>query len=243
MKLSEENKLLKEWKHGNYYNGFERISTEFLDYIVGRIDSEVFDEQSGTSKRDTKNDYLITQFFYEEIEDIHTGMKRKEYRNDLSENFIKNAEKAIETAKANGDTERTEKLTTILKIASQLKTGIEREEASDVIHNFRYMHLNGEKIKIEDEKILAGINRFLEELDEEASAGLNLNNSIYTYITNAKDKDDLLKRLEVVNAKLQEYEKEKSEQSLGWANQSITLAVEDFENGDILGIDKDVEGR
>lgn len=234
MTFLEEMKLMEEWR---CLFSFDDASTECLEYIAG----ELSNEEDG--KRDTENDDLITNKFYFERKNQSNGFTEKIYSSDLSEKFVKDLEQAIKESEEKGDRIRTEKLKTILNIATETKTKIERDAASKVIHNFRYRNLNREKILVEDETLVSNINRFFYELEQEASAGYALNSTIYVYLTNAKDKNDFLKRLEVVSSKLEEYEKSKSSESLEYIKEGIETSVKDFESGDILGKDTDVDGR
>lgn len=87
---------------------------------------------------------------------------------------------------------------------------------------------------IKDEELLNSFDGFLGELKEEAGAGFAAMNTLYVYLTNAKDKDDLLKRLNQVNGKLQEFAKENPEASLDILDTAAKTAAEDFENGTII---------
>ncbi len=146
---------------------------------------------------------------------------------------IENAEKAGNNAK---------------KLAlKDIKYGIDKLKNSAEIYSLRYQL--GEEGKTElksDEKVIEIIDKMFEELNKEPSAVHSGMNHIYVYLTNAKDKNDLLNRLKIINGKLDRYEeilKETNEKST--YNDSIQIAIEtakeDFENKDILGLDE--EGR
>lgn len=233
---------IDDWNNLKHTNNFSDISTELLGYVARQISEQIVDKETGETKRDTEQDYLISQFF---MNNITRDPARPEtiYDQRYSESFIRKLNEAIEDAKEKGDSERIENLSTILQVAHEVKTGIEREQSSRVIAGFRYETVNGKKNLVGDEKILFDINRFFDDLGKEASAGFALKNSIYVYLTNAKDKEDLLKRMEVITVKLEEYEKEKTGQSLDEVNRAIELAVNDYRNDDIRGIDKNVDER
>lgn len=247
MKYSERKRLIEEWK-GVPFSRISDITTECLEFIANEIGNEVVDNESKTTKRDTRKDYLITRWFYRDHKNRRTGMTESRYDDDLSREFIEKVEEAIEEAK--GDNARTEILRTILEVANELKIGIERKEASEVVHNFRYTELNGKKIKVKDESLKSQIDRFYEELGKEASAGSALATTLYTWFTNVENATELAKRLKYADAKTDEYRKTLEEKYIKLINGTKKLAEDhlhykkgkiDTTKKDVMGLDRELE--
>lgn len=224
-----EHRILKqEWLDTAYdLNG---ISGECLKYV-----SDAVSQKNENGERKNENDQMIIKnflgpsFVYDSI---------------VSNNFINRLKRAVEQAEGNRDEQRTESLNTILDVAKELRRKFERERESEVIRSIRYKSVNGKKVEVTTEELLNQIDIFLKEIDMEASAGFRVNGTIYTFLTDAKDKDDFIRRMETVSLKLSEYEKNKSPNSLEYIKEGFEVAKKDFESGDILGLDQKVtDGR
>ena len=177
-------------------------------------------------------DLIFAEQAIDEIKIDKNNFQNIAYRTNTD--FI---ERAIKIAEQAGDDEKKERL-------QNIKNKIDKLQSSAAIYGYRYQP--GKENNVErrsDESILSVIDRMFEELEQEASAGFLLNGEIYVFLTNAKDKNDFLKRLEVVSSKLEEYEKIKSPESIEYIKKAIEISKEDFETGDIQGMDKEVEGR
>ena len=211
---------------------YERKAPDIITNLFGLTDSRYsYNEYEYWAEAEI--DDLI--FSEQAIDEIKIG--KDNFQNIAYGTNTNSIELAIERAEEAGNIEKKQRLINI-------RDKIERVRASATIYGHRYQP--GKEHSVErkpDERILGMIDRMFEELEQEASAGFVLNSGIYVYLTNAKDKNDLLKRLEVVNSKLEEYEKAKSEGSIDYIKRGIGEAVQDFESGDILGIDKEVEER
>ena len=209
---------------------YERKAPDIITNLFGLTDSRYsYNEYWAEAEID---DLIFSE---QAIDEIKIG--KDNFQNIAYGTNTNSIELAIERAEEAGNIEKKQRLINI-------RDKIERVRASATIYGHRYQP--GKEHSVErkpDERILGMIDRMFEELEQEASAGFVLNSGIYVYLTNAKDKNDLLKRLEVVNSKLEEYEKAKSEGSIDYIKRGIGEAVQDFESGDILGIDKEVEER
>lgn len=216
---------------------YERKASDIIDTSIGLIDRRYsYNEYEYWSEAEVE-DLIFSEQAIDEIK-----IDRNNFGNIAYRTSTDSIELAIKKAEEEGNIEKKERLTII-------RNKIDRVRRSATIYAHRYQA--GKESSVErksDETVLSIIDRNFEELGQEAGAAFGGMNYIYVYLTNAKDKTDLLERLKVVDEKLDKYEeilkKEYGKETYKGAMQrAIDTAREDFESGDVLGIDKEVESR
>jgi len=176
-------------------------------------------------------------------------------KNTDEETINKEIEESIKAAKESGDIEKAEKLENKKEKIEKLQNITNKAEKlrkSATIYGYRYQEtIENDSYKVErkpDETLLSILDKMFEEIGKEMGAPYGVTNYIYAYLTNASDKTDLLKRLNIVDEKLDKYE-EVLKEAYGKGTykdvmeDAITTAQKDFEGGDILGLDEEVESR
>lgn len=211
---------------------YKRKAPDIITNLLGLNDSHFsYNEYQYWDEAEIE-DLIFSEQAIDEIK-----IDRHNFQNISYKTNTNSIQLAIEKAEKEGNIEKKERLIII-------RDKIDRVRRFATVYGYRYQP--GKEHSVErkpDERTLSIIDRMFEELEQESSAGFALNNEIYVYLTNAKDKNDLLRRLEVVNSKLEEYEKLRSTESMEYIKKGIGEALDDFESGDILGVDKEVECR
>ena len=217
---------------------YERKAPDIITNLVGLRDSRFsYNEHEYWDEAEIE-DLIFSEQVIDGIKIDKNNFQNIAYRTDTT-----TIEGAIEKAEKAGNNEKKEKLQAI-------RNKIDRLRGSATIYGYRYQP--GKEHDVErkaDESVMDAIDAMFQQLGQEGSATFAGMNYIYVYLTNASDKTDLLKRLKTVDEKLDKYEEilkkayGKDSTYRDAMQGAITTAKEDFESGDILGLDEKVEGR